>query len=105
MRMVYDALDLPYFNHVEPRLSTYVGLLAGYRKNVFAPLASGLQARIVAHWRERGQICTCQETGIARSVVTMISVNREVAMQEKRISGGNKKAPRRLAEELDVVSR
>jgi hypothetical protein len=51
IRRTYEALDLPGLAAVLPRLEDYVGSLAGYRKNEYAPLPAGLRARIAREWR------------------------------------------------------
>jgi hypothetical protein len=51
VRRLYQALDLPDFEIVEPRLRAYVHSLAGYRKNTFPALAPEVRRRIAGEWR------------------------------------------------------
>ena len=51
VRRLYEALDLPDFVHVEPRLREYVDSIAGYKKNVFSELAAGLREQVASEWR------------------------------------------------------
>jgi hypothetical protein len=46
IRQAYEALDLPNFNHVEPKLRRYVDTLVGYKKNTFLNLPANLRQRI-----------------------------------------------------------
>ncbi len=48
---IYQALDLPSFEHVKPRLVEYVDSLAGYKKNVFDELPQSLRQRIRSEWQ------------------------------------------------------
>jgi hypothetical protein len=48
---IYASLDLPKFQEVEPRLSTYVKSLANYKKNVFRELPDELRKRVHQEWR------------------------------------------------------
>ena len=50
MQAVYKALDLPEFDHVEPKLSNYVRSKAGYRKNAHPALPDDLRACITEQW-------------------------------------------------------
>lgn len=50
IRRVYETLDLPDFQIVEPEIRRYVGTLAGYRKNEFPELSAHLKARIAQEW-------------------------------------------------------
>ena len=52
VRRIYEALDLPDFAHVEPRLREYVDSIAGYKKNEFPELATDLRERIAHEWRQ-----------------------------------------------------
>jgi hypothetical protein len=51
MREIYQALDLPDFAHVEPRLKEYLGSLTQYRRNIFRAIPAELRARIEVEWR------------------------------------------------------
>ena len=51
VRKLYRGLDLPDFAEVEARLRTYIGSLAGYKKNSFEELSSELKARLAHEWR------------------------------------------------------
>ena len=51
LRTLYAALGLPDFSHAEPAMRRYVDSLAGYRKNVFPPLAPEERARVAREWR------------------------------------------------------
>jgi len=50
VRRLYQALDLPAFSQVEPKLRTYVDSLKGYRKNEFSDLPDALQKRLRHEW-------------------------------------------------------
>jgi len=51
VRCIYETLNLPAFQEVEPALCRYVKSLAGYRKNVFPDLPADLRQRITREWR------------------------------------------------------
>jgi omega-hydroxy-beta-dihydromenaquinone-9 sulfotransferase len=51
VRMAYDALGLPGFDALLPRLEEYVASLSGYRKNEYPDLAPDLRRRIGHAWR------------------------------------------------------
>jgi hypothetical protein len=51
IRRTYQALNLPGFETVLPRLEDYVGSLAGYRKNEYPELPADLRGRIGREWR------------------------------------------------------
>jgi hypothetical protein len=51
VRGIYDALDLPTFQEVEPALGQYLESLAGYQKNAFPDLPGDLRQRIARQWR------------------------------------------------------
>jgi hypothetical protein len=51
VRAIYEALDLPDFQSVEPALQQYVASLAGYKKNTFPELSPDLRAWIAREWR------------------------------------------------------
>jgi hypothetical protein len=51
MVRLYNALALPEFSVVEPKLREYVGSLKDYRKNVLPHLAPDLRARITHEWK------------------------------------------------------
>jgi omega-hydroxy-beta-dihydromenaquinone-9 sulfotransferase len=50
VRELYRALDLPDFRALEPKLRSYVGSLAGYRKNQFSDLSLELKQRLRHEW-------------------------------------------------------
>jgi hypothetical protein len=50
MQRLYEALELPDFSVVKPKLSRYLHSLSGYRKNEFSPLPDSLRKRIRAEW-------------------------------------------------------
>lgn len=50
MRQVYEALDLPDYGHVEPRIRDYVATLKDYKKNEHAKLDEDLQQLIAREW-------------------------------------------------------
>jgi hypothetical protein len=50
VRAVYEALRLPGFDNVLPRLEDYVETLAGYRKNDYPELPAALRRRIETTW-------------------------------------------------------
>ena len=50
MQSIYDALNLPAFNQIEPKLRDYAAGQAGYRKNVFAELPRALWDRVTNDW-------------------------------------------------------
>ena len=47
---VYEALDLPTFDHVEPRLAEYVDSLGEYRKNEFDELPVDIRNQLTREW-------------------------------------------------------
>jgi hypothetical protein len=49
-RRIYEALGLPGFGEILPRLEAYVSGLEGYRKNVYAGLPAALRHRIGREW-------------------------------------------------------
>lgn len=51
VRGIYEALDLPAFQEVEPSLRRFVDSLSGYRKNIFSDLPEDLRQRIARQWR------------------------------------------------------
>lgn len=51
MRGVYEALSLPGFDEVLPRLEDYVDGLSDYKKNTYAELPADLKGRIRSAWR------------------------------------------------------
>jgi hypothetical protein len=51
VRGIYEALDLPDFQCVEPALRQYVESLSGYKKNAFTELSPDLRTRIARDWR------------------------------------------------------
>jgi omega-hydroxy-beta-dihydromenaquinone-9 sulfotransferase len=50
IRRLYEALNLPDFSPIEPKLRHYVESLAGYRKNRFSDLPAELKQRISREW-------------------------------------------------------
>jgi hypothetical protein len=50
MRTLYDTLQLPDFEGVEPALRQYVGSLHGYKKNEYPELSSDLRREIGKAW-------------------------------------------------------
>jgi hypothetical protein len=51
MREIYQALDLPDFAYVAPKLKECLGSLAEYRRNVFREVPGDLRSRIAEEWR------------------------------------------------------
>lgn len=51
MGSIYDALNLPAFDQIEPKLRDYSAEQAGYRKNVFADLPRALRDRVTIDWQ------------------------------------------------------
>jgi hypothetical protein len=51
LRGIYEALALPDFGYVEPRLRHYLASLSGYKKNTFPELSAELRGRIAREWR------------------------------------------------------
>jgi hypothetical protein len=51
IRGIYEALGLPGFESLRPRLEDYLGSIAGYRKNRHPELPEALRRRIVREWR------------------------------------------------------
>lgn len=51
MGSIYDALNLPAFDQIEPKLRDYSAGQAGYRKNVFAELPRALRDRVTIDWQ------------------------------------------------------
>jgi hypothetical protein len=51
IRSIYETLGLPDFESLRPRLETYLGSIAGYRKNRHAALPEALRRRIAREWR------------------------------------------------------
>ena len=50
LRHVYETLDLPDFNFVEPRIRDYTLSLKGYRKNSFPELSNDIRERLAREW-------------------------------------------------------
>jgi hypothetical protein len=50
VRSVYEALGLPGFEDLRPRLESYLGTIAGYRKNHHDELPESLRRRIAHEW-------------------------------------------------------
>jgi hypothetical protein len=51
VRAAYERLGLTAFEAVRPRLQEYVDSLAGYRRNEFGELPSGLRQRVARAWQ------------------------------------------------------
>ena len=51
MRTLYERLELPEFQEVEPALVKYLESIKGYKKNRHADLDEGLRQRIAEEWR------------------------------------------------------
>lgn len=52
MRKLYQSLNLPPFEQVEPDLRQYVDSIKSYRKNAFTELSPELRERIGREWRQ-----------------------------------------------------
>lgn len=52
MRIIYKALDLPDFTHVETSLQEYMSSTAGYKKNEFPEFTADLRERIAVEWQQ-----------------------------------------------------
>jgi len=50
VRQIYEALDLPDYAHVEPKIREYVGTLADYKKNEHAKIDEDLRQLIAREW-------------------------------------------------------
>ena len=50
VRIVYAALQLPDFAHVEPRLREYVASISTYRKYAYVELDPVTRGRIACEW-------------------------------------------------------
>lgn len=50
VRRAYRELDLPPFEHVEPRLREYTAKLRGYQKNHLAELSGEMRSRLLREW-------------------------------------------------------
>jgi hypothetical protein len=50
VRLIYDALKLPEFEHVEPALQAYVQSLTGYQRNSFPLLPDATRQRVASQW-------------------------------------------------------
>jgi omega-hydroxy-beta-dihydromenaquinone-9 sulfotransferase len=46
LRQVYEALELPRFEHVEPALGRYLAGIADYKKNMFSELSPEFKAKV-----------------------------------------------------------
>lgn len=51
LRSLYEALHLPNFTHIEPKLRRYVESLAGYQKNRFPRIGVDTKVRIAREWQ------------------------------------------------------
>jgi hypothetical protein len=51
LRKLYEAIGLPAFDTVEPRLRKHLDSLKGYQKNSFLPLEADLRAKVYQEWR------------------------------------------------------
>ncbi|MFO0788992.1 MAG: sulfotransferase [Pirellulales bacterium] len=52
LRKIYDALQLPTFETVEPSISSYMNALSNYKKNEFGPLSPELKLRLQQEWSQ-----------------------------------------------------
>jgi omega-hydroxy-beta-dihydromenaquinone-9 sulfotransferase len=50
VRALYEALRLPDYAHVEPRLREYVASIASYRKNAYVDIDPATRQRIAGEW-------------------------------------------------------
>jgi hypothetical protein len=50
MKNIYDSLDLPSFDCVEPRLRAYLASIAGYSRNAFPPLSAEARRQVACRW-------------------------------------------------------
>ena len=50
MAKIYESLDLPSLNDIEPRLRRYLDSLAGYQKNVYGPLPATTRQLVREQW-------------------------------------------------------
>src|SRR5262249_4119474 len=66
VRDLYQRLDLPDFEHVEPVLRQYLRLLAGYKKKAFPELPGEVRERIAREWRRCFQEWGYPVTGSSR---------------------------------------
>ena len=51
MRKLYEALQLPGFDTVEPGLRKYLDSLTGYQKNQFPELGADLRSKVHKEWK------------------------------------------------------
>jgi hypothetical protein len=51
IRRLYEALQLPDFNTVEPVLRKHLDSLTGYQKNQFPELSAALRTRVYEEWK------------------------------------------------------
>jgi len=51
LRKLYEALELPAFSEVEPRMRAYLEGLTGYRKNRFPELSESQRAAVAREWK------------------------------------------------------
>ena len=61
MRQIYDKLNLPDFDHVEPTLRDYVQSIDGYSRNSFPELSDDMRNRLAREWS-----CCIEEWGYAK---------------------------------------
>ena len=50
LRRIYEALDLPAFQHFEPKLHEYLNTLHGYQRNRLPQLSSEMCERLTREW-------------------------------------------------------
>jgi hypothetical protein len=51
LRKLYERLDLPDFERVEPVLREYLRSISGYKKNAFPELSAEVKERVAREWR------------------------------------------------------
>ena len=51
VRAIYEHLDLPDFDVVEPKLQDYIDSMSGYKKNKHRPLSDSMKRRLAEAWR------------------------------------------------------
>ena len=50
MQRIYETLNLPEFDYVEPKLRDYVQSIEGYSKNRFPDLPNDIRERLAHEW-------------------------------------------------------
>jgi hypothetical protein len=66
LRGLYQSLDLPNFEYLEPKLREYVGMLSGYKKNCLVELSVEMRDRLA----REGRMCVeawAYQTALDRS--------------------------------------